>query len=65
MALAKNIQKSYELTKDADFTIGGLQVIEKVSTWSNQSEIYIIYCFSIKKNNGSRLMWSLKDKTNW
>jgi D-lactate dehydrogenase len=29
MALAKNIQKSYELTKDADFTIGGLQVIEK------------------------------------
>jgi hypothetical protein len=26
MALAKNIQKSYELTKEADFTIGGLQV---------------------------------------
>ena len=25
MALAKNIQKSYELTKTADFTIGGLQ----------------------------------------
>ena len=25
MALAKNIQKSYELTKAADFTIGGLQ----------------------------------------
>ena len=25
MALAKNIQKSYELTKKADFTIGGLQ----------------------------------------
>jgi len=25
-ALAKNIQKSYELTKEADFTIGGLQV---------------------------------------
>ena len=27
MALAKNIQKSYELTKNADFTIGGLQCI--------------------------------------
>ena len=27
MALAKNIQKSYELTKDADFTIGGLQCV--------------------------------------
>ncbi len=26
LALAKNIQKSYELTKEADFTIGGLQV---------------------------------------
>ena len=25
MALAKNIQKSYEMTKRADFTIGGLQ----------------------------------------
>ncbi len=27
MALAKNLQKSYEQTKDADFTIGGLQCI--------------------------------------
>ena len=27
MALAKNIEKSYELTKQADFTIGGLQCI--------------------------------------
>lgn len=27
MALAKNIQRSYELTKQADFTIGGLQCI--------------------------------------
>ena len=27
MALAKNIQKSYEMTKKADFTIGGLQCI--------------------------------------
>lgn len=27
LALAKNIQKSYELTKEADFTIGGLQCI--------------------------------------
>ena len=27
MALSKNIQKSYELTKEADFTIGGLQCI--------------------------------------
>lgn len=27
MSLAKNIQKSYELTKKADFTIGGLQCI--------------------------------------
>ena len=26
-ALAKNLQKSYEQTKDADFTIGGLQCI--------------------------------------
>ena len=27
LALSKNIQKSYELTKEADFTIGGLQCI--------------------------------------
>ena len=27
MALAKNIQRSYEMTKQADFTIGGLQCI--------------------------------------
>ena len=27
LALAKNLQKSYEQTKDADFTIGGLQCI--------------------------------------
>ena len=27
MSLAKNIQKSYELTKQADFRIGGLQCI--------------------------------------
>jgi D-lactate dehydrogenase len=27
LALAKNIQKSYELTKEADFTIGGLQCV--------------------------------------
>jgi hypothetical protein len=42
MALAKNIQKSYELTKEADFTIGGLQVSCSLSKLALVRKIYVL-----------------------
>ncbi len=42
LALAKNLQKSYEQTKDADFTIAGLQciLIEDKKVSQSSADLY-------------------------
>ena len=46
MALAKNLQMSYEQTKHADFTIGGLQCILMEDKAVSQSPLTSIGCLT-------------------
>ena len=72
MSLAKNIQKSYELTKQADFRIGGLQCIlleDKVAgvigTGLIGKILLFLKCFIYKFDENLIYRQEMRSKIKW